>query len=296
MTKQYTPGNSALRTYVLYHANCFDGTGAKLAAWLRFGDRASYIPVQYGKPFPEEVPLDKNTELFILDFSYSRDVLDDIYSKVGNLMVLDHHKTAQAELAGAPYAEFDMNRSGAVMAFEYFHPGSHVPMLLQYVQDGDLWRFDMAWTEEIRAALPLLKGDMGQWARICEGDFSDGTDLADLINSGSAILASNIIKVEGTVKNNVKVLPYKGHRVGVCNTTTLVSEIGNAIYDDEKLNVDFSMTYFFDVDGTPVVSFRSKNDMDVSVLAKELGGGGHKTAAGAKVDLDFIRKLYAGEL
>lgn len=276
--------------YVLYHANCFDGTGAKYAAWKRFGDAAYYIPVQYGKPFPDMVKLGQETDVYILDFSYPRDFLEDLHSKVHKLVVLDHHKTAQADLAGLDYAEFDMNKSGAVLAWEYFHPGKVVPDMLRLIQDGDLWKFEFSETKALRAALPLLESNMIDWDLCC----NDQEILNEVIRSGEAIERYNAIKVDNTVQNNVKVLPYKGYKAGVLNTTTLVSEIGNAIYD--TLKVDFSMSYFFDIDGVPVVSFRSKGDMDVSAFAKELGGGGHKNAAGAKVDLEFIRKLYAEEL
>lgn len=276
--------------YILYHANCFDGTGAKFAAWKRFGDAAYYIPVQYGKPFPDMVKLGLETDVYILDFSYPRDFLEDLHSKVHKLVVLDHHKTAQADLAGLDYAEFDMNKSGAVLAWEYFHPGKVVPDMLRLIQDGDLWKFEFAETKALRAALPLLESNMADWDLCC----NDLGTLEEVIRSGAAIERYNAIKVDNTVQNNVKVLPYKGYKAGVLNTTTLVSEIGNAIYD--TLKVDFSMSYFFDIDGVPVVSFRSKGDMDVSAFAKELGGGGHKNAAGAKVDLEFIRKLYAEEL
>lgn len=284
------PNTDSKWVYVLYHANCFDGTGAKFAAWKRFGDAAYYIPVQYGKPFPDMVKLGQETDVYILDFSYPRDFLEDLHSKVHKLVVLDHHKTAQADLAGLDYAEFDMNKSGAVLAWEYFHPGKVVPDMLRLIQDGDLWKFEFSETKALRAALPLLESNMIDWDLCC----NDQEILNEVIRSGEAIERYNAIKVDTTVQNNVKVLPYKGYKAGVLNTTTLVSEIGNAIYD--TLKVDFSMSYFFDIDGVPVVSFRSKGDMDVSAFAKELGGGGHKNAAGAKVDLEFIRKLYAEEL
>ena len=146
--------------YVLYHANCFDGTGAKFAAWKRFGDAAYYIPVQYGKPFPDMVKLGPETDVYILDFSYPRDFLEELHSKVHKLVVLDHHKTAQADLAGLDYAKFDMNKSGAVLAWEYFHPGKVVPDMLRLIQDGDLWKFEFAETKALRAALPLLESNM----------------------------------------------------------------------------------------------------------------------------------------
>lgn len=280
------------KIYVLFHANCFDGTGAKYAAWCFFHNAAEYIPVQYGKPFPSQVVLDKNSEVFILDFSYPREVLLDVESKVSLLKVLDHHVTAQADLAGLECAEFNMDKSGAVMAWEYFHPNTPIPTLLYHVQDGDLWKFEMENTEAVRAALPLLESNMKNW----EWTTTSERSFSELVEKGKTILSFNKLKVDGAVKGNVKILPYMGYKVGVCNTTNLVSEIGQGIYLSKDLNVDFSITYFFDKDGVPFLSFRSTGDMDVSVLAKKLGGGGHKNAAGAKVTMEFISNLYKGIL
>lgn len=62
---------------------------------------------------------------------------------------------------------------------------------------------------------------------------------------------------------------------------------------DKKLNYD--IVAFLNVYGT--VSFRSKNDVDVSIIAKKLGevlghsGGGHKNASGCRIfDREDIRK------
>lgn len=316
-----------MRTYVLYHANCQDGLGAKYAAWKKFGDQATYIPVQYGQPLPEittylpwdEIKvgeefyvdsiygLDVKTadapasssgmvcrvpvEVYILDFSYPRDILEELRSRVTKLVILDHHKTAKEALEGFSGAHFDMHKSGAVLAWEFFHPDTEVPELLQYVQDRDLWTWKLEDTRAVTAALPLLKGDMRAW----DAYVTHPKSLDSLIQQGETLLAADDIKIENALKN-VKVLPYKGYRVGVMNTTTLHSEIGNAVCKDEELGVDFSLTYFFDTDGQPVVSFRSIGDFDVSVLAKELGGGGHRNASGARVSFDFIQQLYQGLL
>ena len=280
------------KVYILYHANCFDGTGAKYAAWKHFGDDATYIPVQYGQPFPDEVVLNNLTIVNILDFSYSREILEEVNAKVGLLQVLDHHKTAQAALAGLDYATFDMERSGAVMAWNYFFPGKEVPRLLKHVQDRDLWKFELTNTKRITAALPLLEGSMLLWEQACVND----AYFDELVVQGDAILNSDKLKISSIVKHNVKVLPYKGYKAGVYNTTTLISEVGNEACKSVELGIDFSMSYFIDKEGTPILSFRSLGDFDVSVLAKELGGGGHKNASGSKVTFQFLTDLYQGIL
>jgi hypothetical protein len=86
-----------------------------------------------GKPPPDVTGLD----VAIVDFSYKRPVMIELARKAKSILVLDHHKTAEAELIEpCPGIEvhFDMNRSGAVMAWEYFHPG--VPASVPAVHPG----------------------------------------------------------------------------------------------------------------------------------------------------------------
>src|SRR3989338_9515798 len=52
---RYNSSMNALKTAILYHANCPDGFGGAYAAWKKFGDSAEYIPVKHGKPIPENL-------------------------------------------------------------------------------------------------------------------------------------------------------------------------------------------------------------------------------------------------
>ncbi|MDF2435450.1 MAG: uncharacterized protein JWP44_5081 [Mucilaginibacter sp.] len=276
-----------MKTYVLYHANCQDGLGAKYAAWKKFGDAATYIPVQYGKPIPE---IDADAEVYIVDFSYARDVLDELRSRVEKLVVLDHHKTAEEALRGCEYAHFDMTKSGAVLAWEYFHPNASMPPLLRHIQDRDLWQFKLPGTREITASMSMIGDDMVAWDSLGEQYV-----LTEAVKNGHAIITYQRHVVENQLAN-VAVLPFRGLKAGVLNYTNNPSDMGEAIYKSELLGVDFALTYFITADGNPIFSFRSQGDLDVSALAKEFGGGGHKNAAGAPVTLAVLADLLAGKL
>jgi len=132
---------------VLYHAGCTDGFTAAWAAWEVLGDKAEYIHVQYGSDPPDV----EGRKVAIVDFSYPREQLQEMASKAEALVVLDHHKTAEAQLHGLDYARFDMDKSGAVLSWEFFHPGKTVPPGVLYVQDRDLWQWEMADSKEFSA-------------------------------------------------------------------------------------------------------------------------------------------------
>ncbi|HET8685154.1 MAG TPA: DHHA1 domain-containing protein [Methanosarcina sp.] len=280
------------KNYVLYHASCFDGSGAAYAAWSKLGDKdTTYIPVQYQQPPPE---MESGSNVYILDFSYPKDVLTGLLDASNSLVVLDHHKTAKEALEGFPGAVFDMDKSGAILAWEYFHPSERPPALLEHIQDRDLWKWNLVGTKEVTAGLQLIKDFR---------EFSTATTkegLFELFRRGVVKTGFDNMEIEASLKKaTITRYPGPPGETFLCaflNANNLISEIGN--YLCQELSVDFSLSYFIDKSGDVTFSFRSIGDFDVSKLAKELGGGGHRNASGAKVKGDigmkFISQLYSG--
>lgn len=273
------------KTFVLYHANCNDGNAAAIAAHLKFGEAATYIPVQYNKPMPE---IPDQSDVFILDFSYPREILERLHDRSKSILVLDHHKTAMEELKGLPYAKFDMTKSGAVLAWEHFHPGEIMPTLFHIVQDRDLWKFKSPRTRAVTAALQTLVPDFRDYPKYFWND-----DM--LFSKGTAKLEFDTLDIDSAVRKAVVTeWGQSGYKAAILNTIHLFSEIGERIY--LNYDVDFVAMYFITDSGELVFSFRSKAPVDVSVLAKRLGGGGHPQACGASMDLlsgaTFLHDLY----
>jgi oligoribonuclease NrnB/cAMP/cGMP phosphodiesterase (DHH superfamily) len=254
---------------VLYHANCLDGFGAAYAAWVKFGDSAEYIPVQYGI----SPPIVTGRDVYILDFSYKRAVLEEMKASAKSLLVLDHHKSAQEDLDGLDYAIFDMSRSGAIMAWEYFH-SYPCPVGLELIQDRDLWLFKhdntKAFTAALRAFIPM---EFESWSfnlgELGANELADrGRDLLQVFNQD----------IEGFAKNSHKIT-LSGIEGLACNVPPKYSsELGNVL---AKESGTFGATYCFDgASNLWLYSLRSIEDFDVSKIALEFGGGGHKNAAG----------------
>lgn len=289
-----------MKILVLHHADA-DGFGAAYAfnTTLKPTDEVTYTPVQYGQEPPDVSGYDF---LYILDFSYKRSVMEELYAKMdGRMYCIDHHKTAQAELEGLPYCLFDMEKSGAGLTWAFCWPNdTHLPTILAYVQDRDLWKFDLPDSKAVNAYIATLEWDFGVW---------DQFDLATAKSAGTAILAFQQRQVEGRLKD-VKMVslvtiqdelwqraelphPYifdtrcndedrvhpRGVDIPTVNASENISELGEAMchaYPDAP----FSMSYCDRADGSRSYSLRSRNGFDVSVVAKAFGGGGHKASAG----------------
>lgn len=275
-----------MKDFVLYHANCSDGSGAAMAAWLKLGDKATYLPVQYNKPMPE---IEDGSNVYIVDFSYPRQDLIELHGRSASVVVLDHHETAMNNLEGLTFATFNMEKSGARLAWEYFHPDKDVPELITLIEDRDLWRFTYPNTRPVAAALSL------------ESDFKRFADhlydVSGIVPRGSFKLEFDQTKINDSVKKAVGAY-WPGERAYKCaliNTGDLVSDIGANFY--QKYDVDFAVMYFFTKDGDVVFSFRSAG-FKVLDIAESLGGGGHPRACSAIVKqtkaFELLTKLYSG--
>jgi oligoribonuclease NrnB/cAMP/cGMP phosphodiesterase (DHH superfamily) len=258
--------------------------GAKYAAWKKFGDKAEYIGVNYGKPLPR---IENGSDVYIIDFSYPKEILRELNGRSSKLLVLDHHKTAQEDLAGEPYAIFDMDRSGAVLAWNYFFPDSTVPTLLEMIQDMDLWKWKIPGTRNIMNFLEILGDDVSTWDQLVPlrgGVYSKGGYISQY---------QDRLLEKQVHKDNIAFRNIGKHKVGILNTSVYPSEIGSWICIN--CNVDYSMTWNMDSTNVVRLSFRSVGDFDVSEIAKLYGGGGHRNASGARTTPDKLMGILSGQ-
>jgi oligoribonuclease NrnB/cAMP/cGMP phosphodiesterase (DHH superfamily) len=193
---------------------------------------------------------------------------------------VDHHKTAVNELAGLTYCHVDTNHSGAYLAWRYFFGDEKVPLLLQYVEDRDLWKFELLFSKEFSANLQSYPRNFDTWDDIGALVSSAG-GLSSFTEAGRAILRSNDQHVERMVARAVK-KPIGGYEVPVVNASILYSEVGEALW--KKFDAPFAAYYFDRGDGKQQWGLRGRPGFDVSEVAKQFGGGGHAEAAGFVID------------
>lgn len=276
----------------IYHGNCFDGFTSAWAVWKRFNDDVDFFEGHYGAEPPDVAGRD----VIIVDFSYKRPVLMEMCKTARTIYVLDHHKTAQEDLAGlmgcsnyfpdsliaaadfdATYpirANFDMNRSGAGMTWDFFHPSTPRPKIIDHVEDRDLWRFALPFTREIHAAMSSYPFDFGAWDEI-----ATKCERGELIAEGAAIDRKHLRDIETLLKITKARISIMGHDVPVANLpVTMCSDAGNIMAKGEP----FAVTYYDGPDHRHY-SLRSTDEgLDVSKIAQAYGGGGHRNAAGFK--------------
>lgn len=298
------------QTLFIYHGGCFDG---HTAAWIysRFVDReAEFFPAKYGDPPPDV----HGRDVIIADFSYKRDVMKGIIATARTTQVFDHHVTAREALEGideelahmgigpAKRIVFDMERSGAGIVWdEVVDKGVRAghqcddgvactynrrPLLVDYVEDRDLWRLALLNAREYMANVYAAPMTFEAWDALYE------RPVDSMLDRGAAI-------IEYMQEYGTKALaearrihwPVMATRIETFMDDSEIWSV-NLLYMNcsdyltrllQEKAAPFVAGYFRRADGRWQFSLRSRPDFDCSAVAKIFGGGGHRQAAGFDV-------------
>jgi oligoribonuclease NrnB/cAMP/cGMP phosphodiesterase (DHH superfamily) len=295
-----------MKVLCIYHGNCADGFGAAWAVRHALGEGVEFHAGVYGNAPPDV----RGRDVLLVDFCYNRPVLDKMIASARSLLILDHHKSAKEEcahleedlgeffaappssewrrvlnapgrppLAAITAALFDMERSGAGIAWDYFHPDQSRPRLIDHIEDRDLWRFRLPFTREVQAALFSFVYDFAVWDRLM------ALDVEVLANEGAGIERKHHKDIAELVEVMQRPIMIGGIAMPVANLPyTLASDAGNLMARE----ADGVAACYWDTPEGRVFSLRSTDDgPDVSAIAKRYGGGGHAHAAGFRMPIGW---------
>lgn len=289
-------------TDIIYHGGCPDGFTSVWLLQSVFPEAA----LHYGKHGDEPPEVDPDATVVIADFSYPWGLLNDLAARCDQVVVLDHHKTAQENLVDLPMnveVIFDMERSGARIVYDWLWDNqvhfdtidgrslSHVEMfnfdgpeiLVDYVQDYDLWNKVLPDTEEIGAVIRSTPFEMNAWSALAR---RLQTSKISVVESGRAIFM-NTQKVLETHVETAREIIIDGHTVLAVSIPYMFgSSIAELLCTGENEHYPFGAYYIHHPWGTQW-GLRSRNEFDVSEVAERFGGGGHKNAAGFKIPNDW---------
>jgi hypothetical protein len=277
---------------VFYHGNCLDGFGAAFSAWLVLRDNAQYVPCAYG-----DEPMDvTDKQVFILDFAFEPAVMARLMRESKALVLLDHHKTSRDKLAGLQCTcgliKFDLTRSGAMLAWEYFHEHKPVPEMVQYIQDRDLWAWKLPLTKDYLAALDNLPLEFDAWKTVL--DFTPQETQAFVLRGNA--MNERFESLCQQIANQAAVMPVGllGHEGLMVNTgPQFASDVGGKL---ALRSGTFGVIWHLVGPDQVKVSLRAVPSFDAEVLARAFGGGGHSQACSFSIPLADLPALIAGTL
>jgi len=274
------------KTLCIYHGNCPDGFAAAWAVRYALGD-----DVEFFAGIHQQVPpVVTDRHVLLVDFSYKREILLSMLDSAASITIIDHHVSAEKDLAdllssGQIQGLFDMNKSGAMLTWEWFNPGLPAPVLIEHIQDRDLWQFKLADTRAITTGLSSYPYEFKLWDKLMA---ANRNELDELKRDGEAIERHIQQDIKQLIASGVRRMNIGGYEVPVLNASSAyISDAGNLLSIGEA----FAACYWDHATGRSF-SLRASDTqdaicVDVSEVAKQYGGGGHMKAAGFTVNIGW---------
>lgn len=256
---------------VLYHAKCTDGFVAAWAAYRVLGLKAEYIPVEHQTPLPEGLT---GKTVYLLDFSYPAEMMQKLVAENVRVIALDHHVTSRESTELAHDFRYSQEQSGAMLAWEYFHPNVPPPYLVRVVQDIDLHTMALPDALVLSDWLDLYNFDFRLYSKFARMlDTVAGRRRA--VRTGEVVHSYRTVLVQRIISNNAYEVELDGYQVPAVTTELFHAEVAMAVAQGRPFGIAWRVRSH----GVHVSLRSDEQGIDVGELAARHGGGGHKHIA-----------------
>lgn len=289
-----------MKNNIIYHSADLDGwcSGAitRMAVEKSRNLPIRMIPWDYGEPIPE-----LDGPVYMTDISFPPSVMKNLAESNG-LVWIDHHASAIKDSEEHGYSGVDGVRkvgdSASLLAWRHFF-GHDVPDVVKWVDLFDVWKkdneFGHTWDQimVMQYGMRYMMCDPSKltpyiaWCenfkKMCESLFVHGTVVLDYLRKQNEIECKRAFLI-GFHGLKFLALNHSGN-----------SETFKSVATPEH---DGLMMFKFSGNNYRVSLYRNElseksMDLDLSVIAKRLGGGGHAGACGFEVHtMDLVYKNH----
>ncbi len=265
---------------ICFHHNDPDGHASGAIVKYALGDKVSLVESDYdGTPIPWDL-VEQAEQVIVTDFSFSVDQMQRL-ADGRELVWIDHHKSALAEFEGIadewPGIR-DISEAACVLTWQYFFPERPVPRAIVLIGDRDIWR----WAEKDTGAFGSslfnqdhLASNATFWKPLLE---DDAPTLEKMIKEGAWLREITLRDIDNLMEARSFEVEFEGYQTLAVNRRG-TGDIGN-YGRDRGYEIVYTYADKMQLDGLTTVVTLYSNKIDVSVIAKRYGGGGHAGAAG----------------
>jgi oligoribonuclease NrnB/cAMP/cGMP phosphodiesterase (DHH superfamily) len=266
-----------------YYHNDLDG---RCAAAIVYKEHywCEMIEVDYKDEI--DVEAIRNERVYIVDFSFKPETMEGVLKKTKDIVWIDHHKTAfeydyGIELKGVRNDGY----AGCELTWMYLYPDEEMPRAVELIGDRDKW----AWkygdeTRHFNMGMSFYDCDPKNkklWIAVLDrrGNLEDIKAKGKICLQYRDRFCADYRKSYGweTIFEN-----RNCYALGIYM-------FGSEVFGEKMKEYDICLSYEYLGDKW-IVGLYSEN-VDVSVIAKKYGGGGHRGAAGFTADkLPFKRR------
>jgi oligoribonuclease NrnB/cAMP/cGMP phosphodiesterase (DHH superfamily) len=284
----------------IYHDKDLDGSCSGAIVKKKFPE-VVLIGYDYGQPIPwDKIP--EGEPVIMVDVSLPMSDMEKL-SRHSHFQFtwIDHHASAIAEYnqyfwnGAEPKAILKDGTAACEIAWQYFFPEEKLPTSVILLSKYDTWKNEdkELWEDII---LPFQFGM--RLTKYTAETFPQymltiiAVDIDAIVEKGEIILRYQAEQNAAAMKGSF-VIDLLNYRVLACNNGGFNSQAFESVWDEEKHDIMMPFRYngkFW------TCSLYTTKDIDVSEIAKQLGGGGHRKAAGFQCSEIMIYHVWDNDV
>lgn len=293
-----------MRTACIYHKGDLDGFCSAAIVRVALRDPVQLIPLEHGDCIPWEL-LEDVDRVFVVDFSLApfAESMPKLQSMVPKLIWIDHHKSAiqtAQEIGLSLEGKQECGKAACELCWEYFYGDeAAMPLAVRLLGRYDVWdhaadprveQFQLGMQAKEHAN-PIDPKSEDFWIDMF---FANAQTIDRIAEEGKIILSHRQVTYR-LLQTQMHTLSFAGHTWIALNTQKTGSKVFEGVYDSESHYG--CVVYFRSVTGSWIVSLYSlDNRHDLSIIAKEHGGGGHASACGFQLDHSEFDLFIRGQM
>lgn len=232
----------------------------------------NFIKMQYKDEVKVE-DIEEGEDIYILDFSFKPEVMNEVLKVTKNIVWIDHHKTAfeyedkyTEDLIGIRSVE----KSACELTWAYLF-NDDPPYGVTLIGDFDTWKFKLAKTMEFKYGLESWdhSPESDVWDHVLDDDW----DYEGMQDSGEVI-----IRFRDNICKDFKLFGYETRFEGWLAFAQNLYMFGSLAFNELIDQYNVLISFVFDGQNYTVGLYSKK--IDVSKIANQYGGGGHPGASG----------------
>lgn len=260
-----------------YHSADLDGHCSGAVVKMKYPE-CELIGINYGEDFPWNT-IGEDETVFMVDFSLQPfEKMITLNKHCDKLIWIDHHISALRDEEKHGVEIYGLRRDGigaCQLVWEYLNV-LPVPDFVRLLAEYDVWNHSDPDTMPFQYGMrsyDTSPENQGFWNSLLKAD-----TVIRIINEGDLLLNYEERQNEIYAKSCAFETELDGLRCIAINKMLTNSKIFNAVWDENKH--DAMLTFGWRKGNWTISLYSPKEHIDVSVIAKARGGGGHAGAAG----------------
>ena len=292
------------KAVVFYHKADFDGVcSAAILYWSPAldalnGKNLVFVPSDYPADTVWEENkhlVDKDTTVIIVDFSLGPNVMPGLRDIAKEVIWCDHHISAIRDSKELGYDDMLGSRSekyaGCELTWTFFNPSIPMPDAVRMLGRYDVWDHSQQacvhFQYGMREAIPVMDYMDILWEDLLGSQ--SPLSYHEIMDRGETLYGYQRSQNARVAKSSCYELEFQGYKAIAIHRSHINMQFFDSVFDESRH--DMVMAIGFNGESAKISMYTSK-DIDLSVLAKKFGGGGHAKACGFELTKDkFISIL-----